>query len=207
MDAFKIDSSKTTTRIEQVAFRYFLEKGYEATNLRMISDEVGIKAASIYFYYRSKSDLFFQIINGVFQRQLDVSVQSVNKLEHPEPLEQLYVMFRDKILDGMNNSSEYKFRLRYRMFPATELTVEIREIYEKWDLLDFEVYKPVLQGLIHNSGTYSERNVKSIYHQYIRVLYSILYERIISGIAIKEDEIRTLWQHYVHTVLMESITR
>jgi AcrR family transcriptional regulator len=50
--------SSTKDKISYVAFKLFLEKGYEATNMREISNEVGIKASSLYFYYESKQELF-----------------------------------------------------------------------------------------------------------------------------------------------------
>ena len=83
----------TVEKINQVAFRYFLEKGYEATNLRQVSAEVGIKAASIYFYYESKQKLFFAILENVFERQMNLIQEMKRQKGGESAKEQMYFMY------------------------------------------------------------------------------------------------------------------
>lgn len=204
MDTLIKDNLKTVDRIDQIAFRYFLEKGYEATNLRIISEEVGMKAASLYFYYKSKSDLFMHILNKTFERQLLITHQSLELYKDAKPKEKLYFLFRDKILDGMTNSVEYKFRLRYRMFPTEELSEEIRMTFEEWNEKEFIVYSPIINACLEGTEKAEEINDKVIYYQYTRFMFSIIYERIISGLSIKEKEISTLWKHFADSLLNET---
>ncbi len=50
-------------RIEilDAAARAFMRQGFAATSLDRISDEIGSTKGAIYYYYRSKSDLFFAV--------------------------------------------------------------------------------------------------------------------------------------------------
>jgi AcrR family transcriptional regulator len=60
------DSSRR--RIMDVAATLFLERGYEATSLREIATEVGVKAGSLYYHFPSKEALLV----AVFERGIEV---------------------------------------------------------------------------------------------------------------------------------------
>ncbi|WGS19898.1 helix-turn-helix domain-containing protein [Bradyrhizobium sp. ISRA463] len=50
-------------RIEllDAAARAFMRQGFAATSLDRVSDEIGSTKGAIYYYYRSKSELFFAV--------------------------------------------------------------------------------------------------------------------------------------------------
>ena len=43
------------------AARAFMRQGFAATSLDRVSDEIGSTKGAIYYYYRSKSELFFAV--------------------------------------------------------------------------------------------------------------------------------------------------
>lgn len=73
--------NNTNEKIRYVAFKLFLEKGYEATNIRDICEEVNIKASSLYFYYKSKQELFFSIYDDICGEKLKY-IQGIEELQH-----------------------------------------------------------------------------------------------------------------------------
>lgn len=54
-------SSERKTQILAVSERFFNEKGYLATSVRDLAEELGMEAASLYSHYRSKEDLLWTI--------------------------------------------------------------------------------------------------------------------------------------------------
>lgn len=56
--------SSTLEKIEQAAFSLFSKKGYEGTSMNDIAQKVGISKPSIYFYFKSKEELYFRIVNN-----------------------------------------------------------------------------------------------------------------------------------------------
>src|ERR1700716_3928104 len=61
-------------QVRAVALRLFKEKGYHATSMRDIADEVGINKGSLYSYIRSKEDLlipFFERAMGLLLEQIE----------------------------------------------------------------------------------------------------------------------------------------
>jgi AcrR family transcriptional regulator len=84
MPAAATDNSKPSKRRRQevmnVAARIFSEKGYEATSIQEIAEEVGILKGSLYYYIDTKEDLLF----GVIQEAYDAALGLINDLEGRE---------------------------------------------------------------------------------------------------------------------------
>src|SRR6201996_1996891 len=49
------------TEILDAAARAFMRQGFAATSIDRVSDEINSTKGAIYYYYRSKSDLFFAV--------------------------------------------------------------------------------------------------------------------------------------------------
>ena len=57
----------TKDKIARTALRMFLEKGYEKTSLNDIALEVGITKPAIYHHFKSKDQLFHQVLTLFFE--------------------------------------------------------------------------------------------------------------------------------------------
>jgi AcrR family transcriptional regulator len=57
----------TRAAIQHTALELFTSKGYEATSMREIADDLGIKKASLYYHFKGKED----ILNSLFERRGD----------------------------------------------------------------------------------------------------------------------------------------
>jgi AcrR family transcriptional regulator len=63
--------SDTRAAIQQVALELFTKKGYEATSLREIADELGIQKPSLYYHFKGKED----ILRALFDERGDEAEQ------------------------------------------------------------------------------------------------------------------------------------
>jgi AcrR family transcriptional regulator len=50
-------AEQTRTQILETAQRLFMERGYDATSLQMIADEMGLTKAAVYYHFRAKIDI------------------------------------------------------------------------------------------------------------------------------------------------------
>lgn len=107
----------TNDKIKYVAFKLFLEKGYEATNIREICREVGIKPSSLYFYFKSKQELFFRIYDEVWEDKIRF-IESIEDLKQDIPPDiKLYTLFKSIIEYCSKDISKQKFLLRSPLHP------------------------------------------------------------------------------------------
>lgn len=190
---------KTIELIREVAFRHFLEKGYEAANLNKIASEVGIKTASLYFYYNSKKDLFLDIINRAITRQLEMLVEISQPKQQMVAMEKLHQIYIKCVEDGQNNCIEYRLILRNRLFPAEELCEEIKNIFLIWQEKELSILEPLIANSINAQDEESQKQIKMIYYQFKKSLYSVIYGVIISGVAVKKEEVEGQWTQFVAT--------
>jgi AcrR family transcriptional regulator len=60
----------TRDEIQRVAADLFFAKGYEATTVREIAQELEIKSASIYYHFPDKEQILFEVVQDVLDRSL-----------------------------------------------------------------------------------------------------------------------------------------
>ena len=70
-------SKRRRQEVMDVAARIFSEKGYEATSIQEIAEEVGILKGSLYYYIDTKEDLLF----GVIEEAYDAALGVITELE------------------------------------------------------------------------------------------------------------------------------
>ncbi len=76
-------STKAAARraeILRAATRLFLQKGYEATSLQDIADEVGLLKGSLYYYISEKEDLLYAILADMYATSR-VAMAEISSLE------------------------------------------------------------------------------------------------------------------------------
>ena len=53
----------TKEKILEEAFKLFLQKGYSEVSISVVQEELGIGRATLYYYFKSKEDLFKTVID------------------------------------------------------------------------------------------------------------------------------------------------
>lgn len=75
---FNLEKELRRDRIREIAARVFAKNGFERTTIRGIAQEGGISAASIYYYFDSKEDLLYQILEDTMTTGLKL-IQDIEK--------------------------------------------------------------------------------------------------------------------------------
>lgn len=194
----------TEVWICEVAFRYFLEKGYEATNLRQIADTVGIKAASVYFYFSSKKELFLAVFNKLIKDQLILLEEIIAINQDLTAKEQLFVLFRLKLKTCMNHGAEFKFLLRYKLFPVDELVQDIRGLYSHLAEQEYRLFERILNNCIKDYGLAGNLTAKTFFQRYKFFENTYVNDMLISGVAFSEQEIERMWHQFWSGILIEA---
>lgn len=66
-----VQPADTRIAIREAAKRLFLRQGYHQVSMRALAAEAGISTGPLYFHYRSKSDVFFDICMDALSRLND----------------------------------------------------------------------------------------------------------------------------------------
>jgi TetR/AcrR family transcriptional regulator, cholesterol catabolism regulator len=73
------------------AVQLFLKKGYERTSLRDLGKAVGMQAPGIYYYFKSKKDILYQIHQDSWQKFREMVLDRAQELTDPEEKIRVYV--------------------------------------------------------------------------------------------------------------------
>ena len=184
--------NSTRDKIFYASFKLFLENGYEATNIRDICKEVGIKASTLYFYYKSKQYLFFYIYDGICLDYINY-IQDIEALKQDISVkDKLYILLKQKIEYYVLDISKRKFILRYHLFPPEEISNVIRERYKFYNSEENKIILDNISNFQHENEFINE-NIDNYLMQYKKLENHLLYEMIISNIKINDEVVRNLW--------------
>lgn len=68
----------TRERLVEVSARLFMKKGYQATTMQEVADQLNIKKGSIYYYIKTKEDLLYNIVHISMNMLLDETKRIYN---------------------------------------------------------------------------------------------------------------------------------
>jgi AcrR family transcriptional regulator len=192
---------KTKEKIINIAFKLFLENGYEATNIRDICDEVGIKSSTIYFHYKSKQDLFMYIYDETIRDYIEY-ITSIDVAKKDMPLEEkLYILLRRKLEYYASDLSKRKFILRYHLFPPEEISNVLRDKYMVFTREENKIILDIIESS-WDKNVMNIGNINGYLLEYRRLESYLAYEMITSGIKTSEKDIRKMWDIFWNKTVM-----
>ena len=99
----KTPTSESSKRNEilAAALALFLENGYEKTSVRMISQKVGCEVGLVYYYFKTKEDVFENALNAYFMQTEEEFKALVEKAT--ANAENNIVLFADYMQDKAKN--------------------------------------------------------------------------------------------------------
>ena len=155
----------TKQRILREALRLFSQKGYDAVSVEQIADAVGIKAPSLYKYYKSKQDIFDAIFEETAKRYGAFTESiSVNMTNSAQDLQVFSAITADALVEKVKSLISYSLHDEFVSQFRRMMTIE-------------RFRSPELSAL------YSQRYVAQIqnYHK------GLFQRMIAAGVMVDED--------------------
>ncbi|NLV58396.1 MAG: TetR/AcrR family transcriptional regulator [Clostridiales bacterium] len=168
------------SRIKEVAVEHFNNHGYHGTTIRNIAREVDCSLPMIYYYYKSKKELFDEIIT---QDYLLLLKRLAKSLEAKDAIE--YYTQWVYNLNNLSNYDRHIYRLGikvYLSFDGDRDHIEAMEAYEESVYIRHrEILKPFL-----SSPNPSSLVVRTLIH----LLDTLIIEIVVKGRSIPQEDIR-----------------
>lgn len=98
----------TKERILQAALDIFADRGYEGARMEKIASRVGINKASLYFYFKSKEDIFRELFDTILCRY-QLFIREVIKASKGLGCRQRLMVIYQKYLEYNLNNPEMAF--------------------------------------------------------------------------------------------------
>lgn len=184
------ESENKKQQIKGVAFKLFLEKGYEASTVRMICKEARIEAPTLYYYFKSKKGLFFEVVADMLNTYEELLEQMIAKGECSAP-EKLKTFFKFSVNYVLTYREETKFYLRYRLFIPDELKSFIEMHFKNTGARKTNILIDALRFFTHENS--QDLTLETLYQRYINFIDSCTFNVIFSDWLPDDKELERIW--------------
>lgn len=135
------------TEILAIAARLFREKGYTSVRLDDITDEIGISKPAIYYYFKAKEDILFEIcttqINNLYHQAQSIADSDL------ELLDKILQMFKNHIMQFHHHRDSTETYLREAGHLSMERRKYVSNMLKSYETIIREhVDEAIAQGMI-----------------------------------------------------------
>jgi len=190
-------------KIIEATFLKFSEKGYSAS-LSEIAKIVGLRKQSIYNYFPSKDDLFYEMINVQIKNYCEnkMNLDEIEGLTTENKLKEVFF----SVINYFTNPNTAKFWQWLTLVDSEKLLLKIsREILKQYSELLILIEEIFIEG-IDNEEFYTE-DYKSIFRMYIVILQGTMDSTILNNHFINNDFINdsgefieNVWESFWNSV-------
>ena len=121
----------TKEDIIDAATALFAERGYRGMTMKEIAKQVGIKAPSIYAFFKNKEDVFLHIYQGVLNEHLQLAAANASTTHYASVKSQLDAMFRSIMDYQLIESTKMKIFMRFLLFSPDGYGDELKDALVK----------------------------------------------------------------------------
>lgn len=171
-------NNTTKQEILNAAEHLFSEKGYDATSIQDITKRVGITKPSFFYYFKTKSDIFIELM----QIRREEAIQSfMEKSERGEILKSKEELYKACI--AFINENQKIFRIAIFEFLKTNIGTNIimelpKEVFSRFGSV-FEFTK--------------EEKVSLIVAVIKTIMFSSICQNLCHNFDISQDELKTIY--------------
>lgn len=94
-ESVKRTGSETKAEAQRVALELFTAKGFEATSLREIAEQLGISKAALYYHFKSKNDIVNSMMSSRGNEAAELLAWAVSQEPSPDLLERTVLRWVD----------------------------------------------------------------------------------------------------------------
>lgn len=126
------DTVQTIADMKQAATRLIAKHGFEGMNLRMLADEIGVKAGSFYNHIDSKQSLLHVLLTDTMKELLDGLDQALSPASDPIDALKRFVAFHIEF-HAVRRDQVFIGNAELRSLNAAQLAevIGMRDTYEK----------------------------------------------------------------------------
>ncbi|GKV66163.1 MULTISPECIES: TetR/AcrR family transcriptional regulator [Sporosarcina] len=154
----------TEQQILNAALLQYSKHGYQGATMRKIAEQVGVKAASIYYFFDNKEDLFLK----AFQQILDNHHHAMNNAlanHRDEPVDQIFIAMLEAIVEHHSaDKVEMSSYISLITAPIPEIKIHLQEY-----MLSFNEWLTVsLENLVFKDYPHtSAKQVNNLIKQFV----------------------------------------
>lgn len=198
----------TKKRIMDVALHMFSEKGYEATSIRNICSEVGIKESTLYYHFKNKQDILDSLVTK-FKNHIAELLSHIDEIPDKAYLNDVKTpddpasrIMETYMMDSYLFDPFCNLMIRLMMIEQFH-NEELRELYERTMFIDpYKIQMKIMKRLAPSevlSDSRTEKRARMI-HAYMTML---TFRYLLNGELTEER--KNAYTNELHTLMNSSM--
>jgi AcrR family transcriptional regulator len=167
-------------RIKEVAVEYFNRDGYHGTTIRNIANDVECSLPMIYYYYKSKKELFDEIIKKEFFSIIDRQAALLKTSN--------IIDFYTQFIYNLNALTDYDrrvYRLGIKVYLSFDGDDELMDLMDDWEKTILPRHYQILQPYLKNTD-----NDIAVVRTLVHLLETLIENIVVKNRYLPEKEIR-----------------
>lgn len=176
----------TKNAIKNAAMNRFAEQGYDATAMSEIAGDVGIKAPAIYAHFRSKEELFKELLRTAIEQELSTTKQ---RLDQDGRTEDILWNFLQSFGVRFEEDPHLRFLLHVYYLPPQKIKHQLLPIIDE--------YNDKREGIISNIFNRlppSRLQSEQLAEAYLGIIDSVQAEALYGGREKFQKRLEALWE-------------
>ncbi|MEG0899693.1 MAG: TetR/AcrR family transcriptional regulator [Oscillospiraceae bacterium] len=191
-----MNDSNTKAKIIETMYHLIAEKGYDKSSIGQIAEAIGIKKASIYYYFKSKEDIFLEMVKGLYEEDYYDRSELFDKNIDVNSYEKELISVGFDFIDSYFGNKDLR-----KVYAEIDLqTTRIAKLKVIINISDENINKFLIKCLTHGVeiGAFPQDfdiklNSQILYTLLVGIDQSILYEFPIDSKAVWKETILKLF--------------
>lgn len=188
--------------ILSVAYEKFSEKGYNAS-LSEIAKDSGIKKQTLYNYYESKDDLYFEVIRIEaiqYFTEMQQQFMNLNSKDTRTKLEQIF----KPLMNYFKDRNRYRFWRWLIVIDSEPLIAKCNELTNEHKKDFLEILRDTFSTGIKN-GEIREQSIEALIDTFIVLVHGSLDAQVFYGNLIKRESfVENVWETFWNGISRKS---
>lgn len=175
-----MEDTNLKDRIKKVAIEHFNKNGYHGATIRNIANEVNCSLPMIYYYYKSKKELFDEIITNDYLQLLKRQSKKLTKSDA--------IGFYTELVNNLNSLSDFDrhlYRLGIKVYMSFDGDEEHIQAMDEYEESIYPRHAEILLPYLINPA-----DCTVIVRTLIHLLDTLIIEIVVKGRYIPEEDIR-----------------
>ena len=191
------DKNNTKQKIIDAMYHLIGTEGYEKASMGKICDSIDITKAAAYYYFKSKEDIFLEIVKNLYEEDLSKYIEDINKSNNKEEYRTALLQFEFSFIDIYQNDSE----LQKICYEIDIQAYRIPRVKEYVNSANHKMNK-ILNSMLEKGVSLKlfEEDTINIKAQYLQIVMEGLDKAILFKFPICAKEV---WQYSVDQLFLK----
>ena len=191
------DKNHTKQKIIDAMYHLIGKEGYEKASMGKICDSIDITKAAAYYYFKSKEDIFLEIVKNLYEEDYSKYIENINKSNNKEEYRTALLQFGLSFFDMYQNDLE----LQKICYEIDIQAYRIPRVKEYIDAVNHKMNK-ILNKILEKGVSLElfEEDTIHIKAQYLQIVMEGLDKAILFKFPICATEV---WQYSVDQLFLK----